>query len=245
MAFPVIEPRSFVSFHTSLGLIDSHILNSEHQISIETRQTMKLQFLLALMSATALEVFSFTFQHLQTNSIRSMKEAKRNEATRLYGWDGEDDDDDFDYSPSSINVLGTPMIPCCTNVGNSGIGTGFYRNGYCSTGDTDVGRHTVCVQVNDDFLNYSEEAGNDLRTPNEEYMFPGLTDGDVWCLCAQRWAQAFNAGRAPKIFLKSTHEKTLDYVTLDLLMSYAIDRKESQETLDQLNEERAKLDRLF
>ena len=72
-----------------------------------------------------------------------------------------------------------------------------------------------------------------------------MTDGDVWFLCAQRLAQAFNAGRAPKIFLKSTHEKTLDYVTLDILMSYAIDRKESQETLDQLNEERAKLDRLF
>lgn len=206
---------------------------------------MKLQLLLALIGAIALEVSSFTFNPLQGHTSLSLAQGNRGKTTQLYGWDGEDDDDDFDYRPSSINVLGTPMIPCCTNVANSGIGTGFYRNGYCSTGDTDVGRHTVCIRVTDDFLNFSEEAGNDLRTPNEDYVFPGLRDGDIWCLCAQRWAQAFNAGRAPKIFLQSTHEKTLDYVPLDLLMSYAIDKRESHEILNRLNEERAKLDRLF
>ena len=63
------------------------------------------------------------------------------------------------------------------------------RNGFCSTGDNDIGRHTVCVQVTDDFLSYSKSVGNDLSTPMPEYHFPGLKEGDIWCLCAQRWAQ--------------------------------------------------------
>ena len=101
------------------------------------------------------------------------------------------------------------MIPCCSNVGKSGIGTGLYRNGYCSTDDTDLGLHIVCICVTNEFLGFSEEAGNDLRTPNEDYVFPGVKEGDIWCLCAQRWAHAFNAGRDPKVFSQFTHEKTL------------------------------------
>ena len=110
---------------------------------------MKLQLFLGFISVTLFEISSFILNHLQCGHFLSLKQGNRNKVTRLNdGWDGEDDDeDDFDYKSSSINVLGTPMIPCCSNVGKSGIGTGFYRNGYCSTDDTDLGRHTVCICV--------------------------------------------------------------------------------------------------
>ena len=146
---------------------------------------------------------------------------------------------------SAVNVLGTPLECCCADVRGSGIGTGFYRNGYCSTGEQDLGRHTVCCVVTDEFLEFSKAVGNDLSTPVPQYMFPGLKEGDMWCLCAQRWAQAYNAGKAPKIFLHSTHEKTLDYAPYNVLREFAIDKESADEKVDELDESREKLKRLF
>ena len=161
----------------------------------------------------------------------------------------DDDDDDEDAvvatGVAATNVLGTTLQPCCTNVGGTGIGTGFYRNGYCATGEQDVGRHTVCVQVTDKFLEFSKAVGNDLSTPVPQYMFPGLKDGDVWCLCAQRWVQAYEFGVAPKLFLQSTHEKTLTYTTFDVLRSHALDQSEADQSLSDLNEQRDKLNKLL
>ena len=145
----------------------------------------------------------------------------------------------------SINVLGTRMECCCSNVRNTGVGTGFYRNGYCSTGAQDVGRHTVCVKVTDDFLEFSKSVGNDLSTPFPEYMFPGLKEGDVWCLCAQRWAQAYQAGKAPQLYLRATHEKTLDYVAFDVLRQYALDGEEADADKGALDAKRDQLEKLF
>jgi uncharacterized protein (DUF2237 family) len=155
------------------------------------------------------------------------------------------EDNEEDRGATSINVLGTTMVPCCSDVGGSGIGTGFYRNGYCSTGEQDLGRHTVCIQATDDFLTFSASVGNDLSTAFPEYMFPGLKEGDIWCLCAQRWAQAYNAGKAPKLFLRATHEKTLDFVPFEILREYALDAEEADATLNNLNEMRAKLNKLL
>ena len=93
-------------------------------------------------------------------------------------------EDQIEKKYSGYNVLGTELTCCCSNVGGSGIGTGFYRNGFCSTGEMDLGRHTVCVRVTSDFLAFSKSVGNDLSTPMSQYNFPGLKDGDVWCLCA-------------------------------------------------------------
>jgi uncharacterized protein (DUF2237 family) len=76
-------------------------------------------------------------------------------------------------------------------------------------------------------------------------MFPGLKEGDIWCLCAQRWAQAYNAGKAPKLFLRATHEKTLDFVPFEILREYALDAEEADATLNNLNEMRAKLNKLL
>lgn len=154
-------------------------------------------------------------------------------------------DDDADADETSVNVLGTKLLPCCTDVRNTGIGTGFYRNGYCSTGEQDMGRHTICVRVTDEFLEFSQSAGNDLSTPFPQYLFPGLQAGDIWCLCAQRWVQAYEAGKAPQVFLQATHEKTLDYAPFELLREYAIDKDAADEALDDLNEQRDKLNKLL
>lgn len=118
----------------------------------------------------------------------------------------------------SLNVLGLELEIC----GNDPL-TGFYRDGNCTTGKNDVGSHTVCVKVTEDFLAFSQASGNDLSTPVPEYDFPGLKPGDKWCLCATRWKQAFDAGVAPSVYILATNQKTLKYVELDDLKKNAID----------------------
>lgn len=100
--------------------------------------------------------------------------------------------------------------------------TGFYRDGFCSTGKDDAGIHVVAGVMTDEFLNYSKAKGNDLITPNLKYGFPGLKSGDVWCLCANRWKEALKAGVAPPIILKATNEKALEYISLDDLKSHVV-----------------------
>jgi uncharacterized protein (DUF2237 family) len=116
------------------------------------------------------------------------------------------------------NVLGEPLAECCTKPL-----TGFYRDGRCDTGPEDFGMHTVCARVDADFLAFSKAAGNDLSTPVHEFGFAGLKPGDCWCLCAERWKEAFEAGKAPKVRLTATHEATLKIVPLGILKRYAID----------------------
>ena len=117
-----------------------------------------------------------------------------------------------------LNVLGTELEEC----GLDPI-TGFLRDGNCSTGPQDLGSHTVCAIVDEAFLEYSRSAGNDLVTPMPEYGFPGLKSGDRWCLCASRWKQAFEAGCAPPVYLRATHERALELIELDVLKQYARD----------------------
>lgn len=199
-----------------------------------------------LRQASAFLVRSFS-KDLATSIVFKMAASENDRA------DNDDDEDDDDEQPmasnamaeTASNVLGTPMECCCADVGGTGIGTGFYRNGYCSTGEQDLGRHTVCCQVTDEFLAYSARVGNDLSTKMPQYYFPGLKGGDIWCLCAQRWAQAYNDGMAPKIYLQATHEKTLDYVPFEVLREYAIDKDEADRRLESLNEQRDRLNKLL
>ena len=116
------------------------------------------------------------------------------------------------------NVFGE-IIDTCSNRPM----TGFYRTGCCHTGEDDVGLHTVCVEVTAEFLAFSKLRGNDLSSPLPEFGFPGLNAGDRWCLCAQRWKEALDAGMAPRVILRATHEATLEVVTLEDLKRYAID----------------------
>ena len=116
------------------------------------------------------------------------------------------------------NVLGTPLQMCC----NDPI-TGFFRDGYCNTNTQDIGKHWVCAVMTDDFLQFSQQQGNDLITPRPEFDFPGLNAGDGWCLCATRWLEAYNAGVAPSVKLQSTHEKALEIIPLEVLQEKALD----------------------
>jgi uncharacterized protein (DUF2237 family) len=119
---------------------------------------------------------------------------------------------------TELNVLGTELELCCLDPM-----TGFNRDGFCSTGSRDVGSHTVCAQVTEAFLEYSRSAGNDLSTPMPDYGFPGLKPGDKWCLCASRWLQAYQAGCAPSVYMRATHERALQVIDLKLLKKFARD----------------------
>ena len=101
--------------------------------------------------------------------------------------------------------------------------TGWFRDGCCNTDKNDRGLHTVCVKVNDEFLKWCKEAGNDLITPHPEFGFPGLKDGDKWCVCASWYARALEAGKGCPIYLKATHEKTLELVPIEKLKEFAAD----------------------
>ena len=116
------------------------------------------------------------------------------------------------------NVLGGDLLTCSTDPL-----TGWYRDGCCNTGDGDTGVHTVCAVVTDDFLAYSASVGNDLSTPRPEHGFAGLVDGDRWCLCAPRWAEALEAGVAPRVVLEATHARTLEWVSLEDLRAHVVD----------------------
>ena len=116
------------------------------------------------------------------------------------------------------NVLGGTLQTCSAKPV-----TGFFRDGCCNTGPSDLGSHTVCVVMTAEFLAYSKRAGNDLSTPVPEYGFPGLAPGDRWCLCAPRWQQALDTGQAPKVVLTATHEGALEHCELADLKKYAVD----------------------
>ena len=117
----------------------------------------------------------------------------------------------------SINVYGKELETCCDNPK-----TGFFRNGMCDTCSEDIGVHTVCILATEEFLDFSKSVGNDLSTPQPEFNFPGLKPGNRWCLCAQRWKEAYELGKAPPVFLESTHEATLKLVDFNILQQYAV-----------------------
>ncbi len=116
------------------------------------------------------------------------------------------------------NVLGGILQPCSHDPL-----TGFYRDGMCQVGPEDVGCHAVCAQVTEEFLAFSRASGNDLSTPRPEYGFPGLKPGDRWCVCADRWREALDAGYASPVVLASTSEAALKYVSRSILEEYGID----------------------
>ena len=115
------------------------------------------------------------------------------------------------------NVLGGALIPCSVEPM-----TGFFRDGCCHTSPEDIGSHTVCAVMTNDFLSFSKATGNDLTTPRAKYGFPGLKPGDNWCLCATRWEQARRAGAAPNVILSATNAACLSVVALKDLRAHAV-----------------------
>jgi hypothetical protein len=116
------------------------------------------------------------------------------------------------------NVLGDRLEDCSMKPM-----TGFFRDGCCNTSREDVGSHTVCAVITAEFLEFSKSRGNDLSTPTPEFGFPGLRPGDRWCLCAPRWQEAMEAGQAPRVVLRATHEAALAYCSLADLKRLAVD----------------------
>ena len=116
------------------------------------------------------------------------------------------------------NVVGTELEVCSMDPI-----TGFYRDGCCNTGGSDLGVHVVCAIMTDDFLEFSKRKGNDLSTPMPEHEFPGLQHGDRWCLCVQRWKEALQANSAPGVVLEATHMSALEFVDLEDLQAFAVE----------------------
>ena len=116
------------------------------------------------------------------------------------------------------NVLGEELEICSNNPL-----TGWFRDGCCNTNEIDHAVHTVCAKVTTKFLEWAKDSGNDLITPHPEFNFPGLKEGDCWCVCAATYAESINAGKACKIFLKKTNYKTLEIIPLEKLKKYAVD----------------------
>ncbi len=115
------------------------------------------------------------------------------------------------------NVLGQPLATCSLSPR-----TGFNRDGACRMPNGDFGRHGVCAEVTDEFLDFTRGRGNDLSTPQPLYGFPGLNPGDRWCLCADRWAEAAEHGLAPPVVLSATHTGVLERIPLERLLEHAL-----------------------
>ena len=116
------------------------------------------------------------------------------------------------------NVLGEKLEPCSVDPV-----TGWFRDGCCNTNETDHGIHTVCARVTTQFLEWAKVAGNDLITPHPEFDFPGLKDGDSWCVCASWYAKSLEEEKACPIYLKKTHINTLKIIPIEKLKRFAID----------------------
>ena len=116
------------------------------------------------------------------------------------------------------NVLGEKLESCSENPI-----TGWYRDGCCNTNDIDHGVHTVCAKMTTRFLEWAKKEGNDLITPHPEFGFPGLKEGDSWCVCAGTYAESIKAGIACPVYLKRTNEKTLNLIPIEKLKKFAID----------------------
>lgn len=116
----------------------------------------------------------------------------------------------------NYNVFGQALIHCSNNPI-----TGYFRDGCCNTDETDTGLHTVCIVATADFLTFSKSVGNDLSTPIPEFSFSGLEPGDKWCLCAERFKEAYENNVAPKVVLEATNEKTLEIINMDILLDHA------------------------
>ena len=119
---------------------------------------------------------------------------------------------------SQLNVFGKALKTCSDDPL-----TGFFRDGCCNSSVNDKGEHTVCAIVSDKFLKFSLSKGNDLISPREEFNFPGLMDGDRWCLCVDRWIEAYQNECAPRLVLEATNVDVLKKIDIEILKKFALD----------------------
>ena len=109
------------------------------------------------------------------------------------------------------NIDGSKLEPC-------GEGTGFYRDNYCHTGQSDLGSHTVCAITDKGFLDFTKNRGNDLSSVVQE--------GSPWCLCQSRWMEAYQNRKDPKVNTKATHSSTRKEIQDSIRKSLTTGRKQ-------------------
>ena len=117
-----------------------------------------------------------------------------------------------------LNVFGRELKSCSMSPL-----TGYFRNGCCDSSHSDRGQHTICAQITETFLQFSLSKGNDLITPRPEFNFDGLIEGDRWCLCLDRWIEAYDVGKAPKVILEATNIEVLNKIDIEILKRFALD----------------------
>ena len=117
-----------------------------------------------------------------------------------------------------LNIFNEPLEACSFDPV-----TGFFRSGCCETSEQDIGSHTVCAIMTEEFLKFSKSKGNDLSTPVPAFDFPGLKTGDRWCLCAARWLEAYEAGSAPSIIARATHRRALEIIPMEAMKEFSLD----------------------
>ena len=108
----------------------------------------------------------------------------------------------------SISILNKPLKLCSKEPL-----TGYARDGYCRNRPDDSGTHVVCAKMTDEFLEFTKSKGNNLITPSSN--FPGLKEGDKWCVCAHRWDEANRANKAPPVDLDATDKSALKFNRLN------------------------------
>jgi len=107
--------------------------------------------------------------------------------------------------------------------------TGYNRSGYCETDMFDMGSHLVCAKMNKKFLNYTKSMGNDLSTPSSS--FPGLKPDDKWCLCQDRWNEAFNNNIKTKVIKNATNLSIKDEVRKNINKKGGSNKKSKKQFL--------------
>jgi len=98
---------------------------------------------------------------------------------------------------------------------------------YCSPDEKDIGTNIICVQLTNDLLNFCKQRGITLILPQKKRnsiisLTPTLTEGMLFPFCVLRWREFQILGKAPKIDLEKTHQKTLQFIKLDILEEYKI-----------------------
>jgi uncharacterized protein len=119
------------------------------------------------------------------------------------------------------NILGKKIKKCSTDPM-----TGFYRDGYCMTGQEDRGTHTVCAKMDQQFLDYTASKGNDLSGV--------VKPGQKWCLCEYRWLEAHKDGKAPKVIKSATNARTDPQITKMIRKQRGSKQRKKKKTIRQL-----------
>ncbi len=114
-----------------------------------------------------------------------------------------------------MNLKGQPLKLCSKKPL-----TGYLRDGFCRTINNDYGVHTVCARMTPEFLNYTASKGNDLSSV--------VKPGQNWCLCQNRWEQAFQDKMEPDVIIESTNKKTENEIKEHIFLSLSTKREQKK-----------------